>query len=249
MTVRVSVVIPVKDDAEVLDRCLRLLERQTVLPFEVVVVDNASVDTSPLVAGRHGARVVAEQRPGIPAAASAGYDAARGDVIARLDADSTPGTDWVERISATMTSSPELDAVTGNGRFYGIKPWLAALLRPAYLGSYYLLVHAALGHTPVWGSNMALRRGTWLEVRHLVHRDDPELHDDMDLSFALGPLRRVRYDRALVVGVSARSVRGGRQLRRRLDRAVRTLRVNWAVEPPWLRWQSGLREAGLRLLP
>jgi hypothetical protein len=133
-----------------------------------------------------------------------------------------------------------LDAITGTGRFYDLPRWLAAALRPVYLGSYYLLVHAALGHTAVWGSNMALRRRTWEEVRHLVHRDDPELHDDMDLAFALGPLRQVRYDRTLVVGVSARSVRGRRQLRRRLDRALRTLQVNWAVSPPWLRWRARL---------
>ncbi len=241
MTVTVSVVIPVKDDAEVLDRCLGLLRRQTVPPWEVVVVDNASSDASAAVARRHGARVVLEPSPGIPAASCAGYDAARADVIARCDADSVPPLDWVERITATMTTYPELDALTGNGRFYDTPRWSVPLLRAVYLGPYYLLVHAALGHTPVWGSNMALRRRTWQEIRHLPHRGDPELHDDMDLAFALGPTRRVRYDRTLVVGISARSVRGHRQLRRRLDRAVRTMRVNWRIEPPWLRWQTRLR--------
>ena len=240
MTPSVSVVIPVKDDAEALDRCLRLLGRQTLPPLEVVVVDNASTDASARVALGHGARVVAQPAPGIPAAASAGYDAARADVIARCDADSVPPADWVEHITRAMAASPDLDALTGTGRFYGVPRWLAAVLGPVYLGSYYGLVHAALGHTTVWGSNMALRRRTWQEVSLLVHRDDPELHDDMDLAFTLGPPRRVRYDRTLVVGVSARSVRGRRQLRRRLDRAVRTLRVNWRVSPPWLRWQARL---------
>jgi len=243
--VSVSVVIPVKDDADALERCLGLLAHQTVAPREVVVVDNASTDDSAGVARRHGARVVPEAARGIPAAAATGYDAACGDVIARCDADSAPPVDWVERITVAMTRSPDLAALTGDGRFYDLPRWLGAVLRPAYLGSYYVLVHAALGHRAVWGSNMALRRRTWEEVRHQVHRDDPELHDDMDLSFALGPLRRVGYDRGLVVGVSARSMRGRRQLRRRLDRAVRTLQVNWALEPPWLRWQARLRDRPL----
>jgi glycosyltransferase involved in cell wall biosynthesis len=236
----VSVVIPVKDDAAALERCLTLLTEQTVAPLEVVVVDNGCTDDSPCVARRHGARLVTEPAPGIPAAASTGYDAALGDVIARCDADSVPPSDWVERIARTMTACPGVDALTGNGRFYDTPRTVAALLRPVYLGSYYLLVHAALGHTTLWGSNMAIRRSVWQEVRHLVHRADPELHDDMDLAFALGPMREVRYDRRLVVGVSARSVRGRRQLRRRLDRAVRTLQVNWKVQPPWLRWQARL---------
>ncbi|HYO40693.1 MAG TPA: glycosyltransferase family 2 protein [Nocardioidaceae bacterium] len=235
-----SVVIPVRDDAAALAQCLRLLDRQTVAPLEVVVVDNGCTDDSVEVALRHGARVVTEPLVGIPAAASAGYDAALGEVIARCDADSTPPPDWVERITRTMAEHPGLDAVTGSGWFYDLPRWRTWLARPAYLGAYYLLVHAALGHTTVWGSNMALRRRTWQQVRHQVHREDAEVHDDMDLAFALGPLREVRYDRRLVVGVSGRSVRGRRQLRRRLSRAVHTLEVNWAVQPPWLRWQDRL---------
>jgi glycosyl transferase family 2 len=234
----VSVVIPVRDDAAELERCLQLLARQSVPPLEVVVVDNGSTDSSAEVAARHGARVVPEPVRGIPAAAATGYDAARGEVIARCDADSRPPADWLERIVRDLTRDPTLDAVTGRGRFYGLPRWLAPPVSRAYLGAYYLLVHAALGHTAVWGSNMALRRRVWEEVRDGVHRWDAEVHDDIDLAFALGPRRRVRYDRRLVVGVSARSVRGRRQLRRRLDRAFWTLRRNWEVLPPWTRWRT-----------
>lgn len=234
----VSVVIPVKDDAVALERCLRLLRSQTVQPLEVVVVDNASTDNSAQVAAGLGARVVHEPSPGIPAAAAAGYDAARGQVIARCDADSRPPADWLERIVRRMAAEPRLDALTGTGRFYDLPPGVALLTSWAYLGSYYVLVHAALGHTPVWGSNMAIRRQAWQEVSALVHRGNPELHDDMDLAFALGPRRKVRYDRGLVVGVSGRSVRGRRQLDRRVRRAFHTLRENWQILPPWTRWRT-----------
>jgi hypothetical protein len=234
----VSVVIPVKDDAVALERCLGLLRQQSVVPLEVVVVDNGSRDASAEVARRHGARVVNQPTPGIPAAAATGYDAARGELIARCDADSLPDPDWLARIVSTLTADPELDALTGTGHFYDVPRWSGAVLGSMYLGSYYVLVHLALGHTPLWGSNMALRRRTWLEVRHLVHREDAELHDDIDLSFALGPRHRVRYDAGLRVGVSGRSLRGARQLRRRLRRAFRTMELNWRRIPPWLRWQS-----------
>jgi hypothetical protein len=239
----VSVVVPVRDDAVALERCLRLLARQTVAPLEVVVVDNASRDSSAEVALRLGARVVAEPVVGIPAAAATGYDAARGDIIARCDADSTPPADWIQHITTAMSSDPRLDALTGTGRFYDVPRWASAVLGPIYLGSYYVLVHAALGHTPLWGSNMAVRRRTWQEVRHLVHRNDPELHDDIDLAFAMGPRHWVRYDPRLSVGVSGRSLRGYRQLRRRLRRAFRTLEVNWRRTPPWLRWKAQLGQA------
>ncbi|MCR6030663.1 glycosyltransferase [Nocardioides sp. zg-579] len=233
----VSVVIPARDDGPALRRCLELLARQTVAPLEVVVVDNASTDDTAAVARELGARVVVEPRVGIPPAAAAGYDAATGDVIARLDADSRPGPRWVERVARRM-ADPGLDAATGVGAFHDL-PWgVRHVAAAAYLGAYYVLTHLALGHTALWGSSMALRRSTWAEVRADVHRDDPELHDDMDLAFVLGPTRRIRLDPMLAVGVSGRSLRGRAQRRRRLDRARRTLEVNWAVSPPWLRWRD-----------
>jgi glycosyltransferase involved in cell wall biosynthesis len=232
----VSVVIPVKDDAVLLERCLAALARQTVPPLEVVVVDNGSVDRSAEVAAAYGARVVPEGTPGIPAAAATGYDAARGDVIARCDADTLPPPDWVHRLLLGM--GPGVDAVTGSGWFYDVPPLVRAVARWVYLTTYFLSVHAALGHPTLWGSNMAFSRHSWLEVRDRVRRGDPELHDDMELAFALGPGRTIRHDRSLRVGVSGRCLHGGDQLRRRMRRATGTLRVNWAEQPPWERWRA-----------
>ena len=235
---RVSVVVPVRDDAEALDRCLALLAGQSVAPLEVVVVDNASTDASAQVARRWGAVVVREERVGIPAAAAAGYDAARGDVIARLDADSRPGPDWVRTIVERMASDPDLDAMTGTGVFHDLPRGTRTVASAVYLGAYYVLGHLALGHTPLWGSCMALRRSVWAEVRDDAVRDDAEVHDDLDLAFRLGPRRRTVLVRSWRVGVSARSLRGRRQRRRRMDRAWRTLHLNWAVSPPWERWRD-----------
>lgn len=243
--VRVSVVVPARDDAPALDRCLDLLARQTVPPWEVVVVDNASTDETAAVARRHGARVLHEPRVGIPRAAATGYDAARGDLIARLDADSRPGPTWVARVVAAL-QDPTRDAVTGTGRFYDLPGPLGRPVALLYLGAYYLLTHLALGHTPLWGSSMALRRTAWEQVRDRVHRDDPELHDDLDLAFVLGPTRRIRLDARLDVGVSARSLRGLGQLRRRFARARRTLQVNWRTAPPWERWHRRWRPSATR---
>ncbi|WP_206422667.1 glycosyltransferase family 2 protein [Nocardioides pantholopis] len=232
-----SVVIPARNDARALEHCLGLLASQTLAPLEVVVVDNDSSDDTAQVAHRYGAVVVREPTRGIPQAAATGYDAARGEVIARLDADSRPGPDWVERVARALADD-DLAAVTGTGFFYDLPRGLRRPVAAAYLGSYYALTHLALGHRSLWGSSMGLRRTAWEEVRGGVHRDDAELHDDLDLAFVLGPGRRIGHDRTLRVGVSARSLRGADQLRRRLDRAWRTLEVNWAVSPPWLRWRD-----------
>ncbi|MBF0689761.1 MAG: glycosyltransferase [Cellulomonas sp.] len=240
----VSVVVPARDDAAHLAVCLALLARQTRVPDEVVVVDNASQDETADVALRHGARVVHEPRVGIPAAVATGYDAARGDVILRLDADSRPGPDWVAH-ALDVLRDPDVEAVSGWGRFDLPVPW-GALLAATYLGSYYALGALAAGHPVLWGSSAAFRTGAWQRVRGDVTRTD-DVHDDLDLAMALGPAARVVVDRTWRVGVSARSVRPGRQWVRRFRRAFRTLRRQWQVMPPWQRWRVRLRPDGVRV--
>lgn len=225
-----SVVIPVKDDAVPLARCLQLLEQQSLPPAEIVVVDNNCCDDSAQVASRHGARVVVEPVQGIPAAAAAGYDAATGAIIVRCDADSAPPPDWLERIQEAFATDPGLDAVVGTGRFYGLPPVRSTVLSHLFRQSYLWGMRPVLGQPPLWGSNMALRRSAWEEVRAVVERSDPELHDDLELSFCLGRDRVVRYDRRLQVGVSPRCLRGGRQVMRRWRRTFRTVGTHWSAQ-------------------
>ena len=236
----VSVVVPARDDAAHLARCLRLLAAQTRPPDEVVVVDNASRDRTAEVARTAGARVVHEPELGIPPAAATGYDAARGDVVVRCDADTVPGPEWIAALLAALETCPDAVAVSGPGRFHSLPPGLGRLLSVLYMGLYVATTAAALGHPPLFGTNMALRRCWWLEVRDRVHRHDPELHDDLDLSFRVAPGRRILFRPGLCVGMSPRALRGGRPAVRRLGRAFRTLRVNWAEERPWERWRARL---------
>ncbi|MFT2710760.1 glycosyltransferase family A protein [Clavibacter sp. Sh2126] len=232
----VSVVIPVRDDAGHLRACLRALAGQTVAPDEVVVVDNASRDDSAEVARAGGARVVHEPVVGIPAAASTGYDAARHEVIARLDADCVPPADWIERLGDVLAARPDIAAVTGAARFLDGPRALRGVAAVAYLGAYFASVTLALGHPPLFGSNFALRADAWRQVRHEVHRAGTHLHDDIDLSVHLGPERRIVLDPRLGMGISMRPLTRPSTLPLRMSRGMASLTTHWPRELPWLRW-------------
>lgn len=235
---RISVVVPVLDDAHELAGCLAALRSQTRPPDEIVVVDNGCADDSAQVARGAGARVVTEAVRGIPSATATGYDSASGDVIARLDADSRPGPDWVQRIDKAFTEDPELVAISGPGEFIGLSGWRARAARLLYMDAYFVSVGAAMAHPVLFGSNLAMRREAWDRVRDGVNRSDPELHDDIDLSFQFGAADRLRVDRSLTVGISARPFDDPAAMRRRFSRAFRTIARNWRISPPSQRWMA-----------
>lgn len=241
----VSVVIPARNDAEMLARCLASLGEQHRRPDEIVVVDNGSTDATRAVAEAAGTRVVWEPIPGIPRASAAGLDAARGDVIARIDADSVCPPDWLERIVAAF-DDPGLDVVSGSAEFYDAGPVTRRLGKAWWVGGLYWSMTIYLGHAPIFGSNFAMRRAVWAQLGPEVHRTAQDIHDDLDLSLHIKPWMTVRYDPDLVVGISARPFATWSGFTRRLSWIIPTLRNHWPDGSPWARRAARRRYADER---
>jgi glycosyltransferase involved in cell wall biosynthesis len=234
----ITVVIPVLNDARMLERCLASLAEQTRPADEVLVVDNGCTDDSVAVAERFGATVVTEPRPGITAASARGFDAASGHIIARCDADSVLPPTWLAQIEKTLAADARAVAVTGPATFYDLGGVRGALARFFYISGYFASMRLMLGHTVLFGSNCAVRADAWRSVSASVPRDDAELHDDMDLSYRLPASSRVRFDRRLVVGISARPFASWPVYRRRLARAAHTFAEHFPEQLPHRRWMA-----------
>ena len=88
MSADLSVVIAVRDDAAWVGDAVRSLAGADGL-LEILVVDDGSEDGSGAVAAEAGGpvRVLRRRRSGLPAAHNAGVSAARGELVAFLDAD------------------------------------------------------------------------------------------------------------------------------------------------------------------
>jgi GT2 family glycosyltransferase len=120
----ISVVIPVRDGADVLAGQLAALAAQQVdEAWEVVVADNGSRDRLAEVVAAWQGRVPglrtvdASARPGVGHARNAGARAARGDRILFCDADDEAGPTWVAALGAALRECPAVGGRLDRRRF------------------------------------------------------------------------------------------------------------------------------------
>jgi glycosyltransferase involved in cell wall biosynthesis len=118
--VNVSVIIPCRNGAKTVADAVRSALEQTERPAEVIVVDDASTDETSSVASAAGARVLRNTtRRNAGGARNAGIVAAKGELLAFLDADAVAAPDWIARSRAILEANPAVAAVGGriiNGR-------------------------------------------------------------------------------------------------------------------------------------
>lgn len=105
---RVSVVIPTYNYARFLPRALDSVFAQTWRDHEIVVVDDGSTDDTPEVAKAYGERIryLRKENGGVSSARNMGIEAARGELIAFLDADDAWREDKLARQVAFLDENP-----------------------------------------------------------------------------------------------------------------------------------------------
>ena len=112
----VSVVLPVRNAAETIDECLDSIYRQTYKRFEVVVIDDGSTDES-LTKIKHWCdrdeRIQCYQQAplGLVSALNKGMELARGDYIARMDADDIMLKNRLQAQTAYLDQHPHIALV------------------------------------------------------------------------------------------------------------------------------------------
>ena len=113
---RLSVVIPVHNGGNDLQKCLEALMSSARLPDELIIVDDASTDGSAQLAAKFGTVVVCQsQHPIGPASArNLGAERAQGDVLLFLDADVMVHADTLALVEWHFNEHSEIVALFGS---------------------------------------------------------------------------------------------------------------------------------------
>ncbi|MBD8869825.1 glycosyltransferase family 2 protein [Nocardioides donggukensis] len=118
-----DLVLPCRDEGPALRQLLPLVPA----PWSVVVVDNGSTDDTAAVAREHGARVVAEARPGYGAAVHAGVEASEAVFLAVMDGDGSFDPLDLDRLLAAVRDGADMAVGRRRPVRRGVWPWHARL--------------------------------------------------------------------------------------------------------------------------
>jgi glycosyltransferase involved in cell wall biosynthesis len=169
----VSVVICCHNSAQRLPETLRYLAAQQVsgtIPWEVVVIDNASTDDTAETAVRCWStaspttlRVISEPQAGLSHARMRGIVESRYEIISFIDDDNWVTADWVEQVDAIFANHPEIGAL--GARIEAV----CEIAPPDWFE--FLQIHYAVGRqyeqsgditdkpgTLLWGAGLSLRQ-------------------------------------------------------------------------------------------
>lgn len=108
----VSIIVPAYNCIKSLEYCARSIQQQTYTDFELILVDDGSIDGSGKLCDKFAAadsriKVIHKPNGGVSSARNAGIDAATGGYITFCDSDDYLEPDYLETLVQTAKSNPD----------------------------------------------------------------------------------------------------------------------------------------------
>jgi glycosyltransferase involved in cell wall biosynthesis len=115
MNAAISVLVPTYNRAQFLPQCLASVFEQTLQPFEIIVIDDGSTDTTPELLRSYGDRIRYIRKPngGKSSAMNLGLSAAMGDYVWIIDDDDVALPHALERLVAPLVADSALGMTFG----------------------------------------------------------------------------------------------------------------------------------------
>ncbi|MDO8635710.1 MAG: glycosyltransferase [Dehalococcoidia bacterium] len=204
---KISVVVPAYNEEQYLPVCLQSLKEQDYAgDWEIIVVDNASTDSTAQIARDFGVKVVSCPRKGVVFARQAGVEASQGDIIVQADADARFPAKWLSRLVQRLTEQRGVVAVAGDIRY--IKPPIWADL---YSRLWRLLKKAVYMFwkrpSIIYASNIAYWKVAFVCIGG-YNFALPGIGDEADFISRLRKVGKVDYASDIVIFVSSRRLQG-----------------------------------------
>lgn len=195
----ISFVIPAFNEEANIVRCVQSIVCEAgTIAYEIIVVDNCSMDNTRELALLSGARVVYESRQGITYARQTGAEAARFGLIAFIDADSEVPPGWLDAALAAL-KGPNVVAASGPVVYRDLP-----LYKCIVSFGFYCLAKVAHQIRPMLqGGNFILRKEALQRAGGFNTAID-FYGEDTDTAMRLSKVGKVNFDLNMWIHTSAR---------------------------------------------
>lgn len=201
---KLSVVIPAYNEEKYIASSLQsVIDEAGDDVFEIIVVDNASTDNTARVAKKFkGVRVVKEEAKGLTHARQAGLMAAKGDLIAYIDADTHIKPGWFHKVRREFEKNPRLVCLSAPYSMYDVSKW-----KRIAVWSYWNLLayptYKLLMQYMVLGANFVAKRSVLLKIGGFDEKIT-FYGEDTNIARRLHRVGKVKFLRKSLVSSSAR---------------------------------------------
>lgn len=200
MAVKVSVIVPVWNRANLIERCLDSIIHQSNLPDEIIIVDNNSTDATPSVLNRwidknkdSHTRIISvtEKTPGACVARQRGLEEAKGDFVLFFDSDDAMHPDLIEKAVKRIEEDSKYDIVCWNCRLNLLDgkqkiptviksdPWASHLVHSLLRTQGYMVRRSFLIEAGGWTKPISVWNDLELGFRLLINNPSISILDDV----------------------------------------------------------------------
>lgn len=202
---RISVIIPSYNESRMIGRCITSIKNQNFhLPYEIIVVDNNSLDNTVAIAKKLGVKVIKESQLGPGPTRNAGAKIAKGSILTFTDGDTTVPFNWLTTINEAFISNPTLVGLVGTFQFRRTTKLLKFLSQLAF-PSIDLLNKLITGSFAFRGANFAIKK----TVFETVGGFNPQYKalEDLELASRVNRIGEIGYLPKLKVQTTDRRFR------------------------------------------
>jgi arabinofuranan 3-O-arabinosyltransferase len=180
---RISIVIPTKNSAGTLQKCLESIRTQDFSSYEIIVVDGFSKDGTGEIARKYADRFI-EANLSVPASRNEGFGAARGEIFLSMDSDMVMEAGLLAEIARRIDSLSSL-VVPELGTGKGLIARCKSLEKLCYVGN------GNIESARVFARAAFIQSGGYDPELHF--NEDRDLHCRIAQSFTTGRTSRVFF--------------------------------------------------------
>ena len=106
--VKFSIIIPVYNVENYIDRALKSVSEQTFSDYEVIIVNDGSTDKSLAIAKKYPYKIISQKNQGLSSARNRGIKEAKGEYLLFLDSDDYFEKDLLKELANALQDDPDV---------------------------------------------------------------------------------------------------------------------------------------------